>query len=91
MNGSILVLLLIVLVAFALVGQCDVRRAAGQTPHVMLTRQPHACADPSSPPGDGSAPVHSAGPLNSKEGDHDHGLETDPVPGRRRDGQHCPG
>jgi hypothetical protein len=32
MNGSILVLLLIVLAALALVGQCDVRHTAKQTP-----------------------------------------------------------
>ena len=80
MHINLFVVLLIVLVALALIGRCDVRRAAGQVPYVTPIRQSRAAVDPPRPPGDGSAPVHPAGPWNQQEGDVDHGLETDNVP-----------
>jgi hypothetical protein len=83
MSNSLLLLLLIVLVALALLGRCDVRRAAGQVPHVTQARQLQTAADPPRPPGGKSASVHPTGPWNQQEGGVDHGLETDPLPDRR--------
>jgi hypothetical protein len=83
MNCILFVLVLIVLVALALIGQCDIRRTANQPPHVTQARQSYTRPDSVHPPGQGSASVNPAGPWNLQKGGDSNGLETDNVPGRR--------
>jgi hypothetical protein len=77
------ILVLIVLIALAVIGQCDIRRTVNQPPRVTQARRSHTGADPVNPSGQGFASVNPAGPWNLQKGATDHGLETDNVPGRR--------